>query len=150
MCDVIPQRREFRVEGLRLAISYRIDKHLRIIFATVSGTFSASEMIETVRRAYGDPDYDPEFNVLSDHTKVERPVTREQLEEFVRFLKTEHRRKAPLRWAIVTKRPASFGMMRMFAVLAESIGLEVQVFREKSAAVAWLEMPRPQPESHGR
>ena len=49
----------------------------------------------------------------------------------------------------MTRNPASYGMMRMVAVLAEQVPMKVEVFETLAAAGAWLDAVRAARERKG-
>ena len=119
-----------------MPISYRLDRPARLIRSTVEGDFSAAEMLSCVSEAVHEAG-EPGFNIVSDHRLIGEPATRDQVELLVDHLTTLQRFVRGSRWAVIVAKPASFGMMRMFAVLAERVPLQVRVFMDAAEAEAW-------------
>lgn len=119
-----------------------IDHDLRVVRITITGGLTAAEMIESADRVAALIGPRVGYSVVSDHRGVTTPATPQQLEVLVDHLSRRvpavHRQK----WAIVTASPASFGMMRMFSVLAERIPIRVAVFLDPIEAMTWLATPR--------
>ena len=120
----------------RMPISYRVDRPARLIRSTVEGDFSAAEMLSCVSEAVHEAG-EPGFNIVSDHRLIGEPATRDQVELLVDHLTTLQRFVRGSRWAVIVSKPASFGMMRMFAVLAERVPLQVRVFMDAAEGEAW-------------
>ena len=121
-----------------MPIKSHIDEERRCVIATVCGDFTMEEIVETINRSVLDPKFRPGFAVLSDHTAVGEPLTSSQARQMVDHLKGLAESFAGSRWAIVTSKPASYGMLRMVSVLAEGVPMEVQVFSSHEEAEAWL------------
>ncbi len=121
-----------------MPVRYKIDTERRLVVATVFGEVSITGMIETLNASVNDPDFERGFNVLSDHTQITQAITASQLNRLVNHMASLPDKLAGARWAIVTDSQASYGMMRMLSVRAESIPMEVKVFRKTDEAERWL------------
>jgi hypothetical protein len=121
-----------------MPVDFKIDTERRLIVATVFDEISDTDIIETLNSSISDPDFEPGFNVLSDHTRITRPITTEQVKLMVGHMESLSDRLAGARWAIVTNSPASYGMMRMLSVYAERVPVELQIFRDTDEANQWL------------
>ncbi len=121
-----------------MPVDFKIDTGPRLIVATVFGEISDTDIVEALNASVSDPDFEPGFNVLSDHTRITRPITTEQVKLMVDHMESLSNHLAGARWAIVTKSPASYGMMRMLSVFAKRVPLELQVFRDADEANKWL------------
>ena len=69
---------------------------------------------------------------------VEKVITLEQVESTINLLMAYSDRLKKSKWAIVTSKPASYGMMRLLSVHAEKIPLLVRVFKDHKTAGRWL------------
>jgi len=121
-----------------MPVDFKIDTERRLVVATVFDEISDTDIIETLNSSVSDPDFEPGFNVLSDHTRITRPITTEQVKLMVGHMESLSDHLAGARWAIVTNSPASYGMMRMLSVFAERVPIELQVFRDADEANRWL------------
>jgi hypothetical protein len=120
----------------RVPITYVLDRDAHLVHATVRGDFTVDEMLSSVTgaaTAAGEAGY----NVVSDHREIGEPITRVQLEQLVDHLAALRSYFAGARWAVVVSKPASFGMMRMFEVLAERVPMTVRVFVDADRAQRW-------------
>jgi len=125
-----------------MPITHTVDTGRLLISLTVSGVLTTQEMLAAVD-AVVSPGDQRRYNVLSDHRGLITPATTAQLRALVSYLSRNREVFGGMRWAIVTVQPASFGMMRMLSVLAESIPIEVGVFRDSLEAERWLEASTP-------
>ena len=121
-----------------MPIHSKIDAERRLIVATVFDEISDTDIIEALNASISDPDFERGFNVLSDHTRIARVITTEQVNLMVDHMESLSDHLAGARWAIVTNSPASYGMMRMLSVFAKRVPLELQVFRDADEANKWL------------
>jgi stage II sporulation SpoAA-like protein len=122
-------------------VTHTLDDTHRIVRLVLSGTLTTAEMLEALDWAARAVAGRPKYRVLSDHRGVDTPATREQIEAVVAHLGREGSGFHGTRWAVVTINPASYGMIRMLAVLAETIPIEVGIFERVADAEAWLGPP---------
>ncbi len=120
-----------------MPISYTIDSDQGVVYALVEGTFTLEEMLSTIGKVVQDPKFRKGFAVLSDHRSIVSPATTNQVQSLVRHAR-QFEILAGTKWAIVTTNDLSFGMMRMFSALAETIPMRIEVFRDYDEALAWL------------
>lgn len=119
-----------------------MDTARKRIVAKVSGAFTFPEILKAIDGSVHDPAFQRGFDVFSDHTEVEAPITPPDARAMVNHLENLSDFLAGARWAVVTATPASYGMLRMVSVLAERVPMDVQVFESLEAAEAWLATPR--------
>ena len=115
-----------------------IDKDQRLIRSEISGSFSEEDILNAINESVAHPGYEPGFNVLSDHTRVTEFITTPQAYSMARHLESLSEQMANVRWAVVTREPASNGMMRVMSVLVERVPMEVQIFETIEEAEEWL------------
>ncbi len=103
------------------------------------GDFTLDEVFAAIDRIVRDPRYERGFALLSDHTEIGEPLTPAQAEKMLDHV--ERLEGAPMtgmRWAAVTRKAASYGMLRMVSVLARRIPIELRVFDSHAEAEEWL------------
>ncbi|MEJ2054430.1 MAG: hypothetical protein P8X42_10955, partial [Calditrichaceae bacterium] len=88
--------------------------------------------------AVNHPDFKPGFNVLSDHTQIKKSITTKQVQALSSHIQKLKPYLADTRWAVLTAKKSSYGMMRMLSVYLESIPVELEVFYKLEEAEAWL------------
>jgi len=122
-----------------MPISLRLDRAKRLVVLEVEGNFSLSDSLKAIDTAIAAPGFERGFNVLSDHRRIAEPIGTDEMLRVISHLGLRAPQLASTRWAIVASQPASYGMMRMLSVHAKRVPLEVQVFRSRERAEAWLE-----------
>lgn len=122
-----------------MPIRYRVDPGARLVRAWVEGDFTMADVVDCIAGAAADPGFVPGFDILSDHTQIGEPLTPDQAREMVQLIGTMQESFAGARWAVVATQPASYGMARMFSVLAREIPVYVEVFPTLEEALAFLE-----------
>ena len=126
-----------------MAITFSIDAERGRLHLSVGGDFTTEEMLSAMRAVIESPLLPDAFTAISDHTRVERPVTSSQLVELVTLMEAHAERFARARWAIVSTRPASYGMMRVLAARAQLVlGMRVRIFFDVQRATQWLDAER--------
>ena len=125
-----------------MPIEYKIEKDKRRVFAVVTGIVSVKEIVQVITSIMKDPDFMPGFDILSDHTRIERPIETEQLKALVTHINGLATYCSSSRWAVITKKAASYGMMRMLAAYLAIVPLELQVFYSFDDAEEWLSSPK--------
>ena len=122
-----------------MPIDYVVHKDRRLVIITASGRVTAEEIEARIAQAMSDPDFDPQYNEVSDF----RAVTSVD----VSMLKTRTlaRRKVyspKSRRAIVASDPAIFGMGRLWGTHVElAQEAQIHVFYDLPAALKWLGIP---------
>jgi hypothetical protein len=128
---------------------YRIDPALGCVFTTLEGTLSDEDILGYVRSALADPEFGPGLRGLVDASSVERlAVTRAGIEGVLDLTRDRDDRIRGARLALVAPQDAAFGMARMYQTLRDDPPYEIQVFRARAEALAWLgldetQAPRP-------
>ena len=121
-----------------MPIKYWIEKDHRRIRAVVSEDITVDDVFTAIKGATEDADFEPGFDVLSDHTEVVAPLTTKQAEQMSSYLSSLSKVMAHSRWAVITKNPASYGMMRMLWVFLEEVPMELKIFETMEEAYKWL------------
>src|SRR3972149_3691406 len=122
-----------------MPISYRIDPSRKLVLTTATGVLTDDDLIRHKQRLVADPAFQPDMRQLSDV----RGVTDLQVTPLgVRLMVAADEAHAPAlgghRLAIVVIEDLTFGMARMYQMLAEDTTRSVGVFREIAEAEAWL------------
>jgi hypothetical protein len=115
--------------------SYSIDPDRRLVTSRIWGVVTDEEVLEHNRLLRADPAFDPTYRQIADMSDVTRNlVTLPNVQETARdqYFTTGTRR------ALLVGDDTTYGLCRMFATYAESVGQMVRVFRERKAAEEWL------------
>lgn len=123
-----------------MPITWEIDYERARVFALVAGAVDLADMRATLVACMTDPRLAAEFSVLSDHRRIERPMTPQQLDGLLFEMERVPERARGIRWAIVTGQSASYAMMRLLSATAElRVGMRVGVFLDMEEAERWLD-----------
>jgi hypothetical protein len=117
-------------------MNYKIDRDRRTVLTRAWGQLSARELLDVMTQLLVDPRFDPTYRSLGDLREV-TSIT-------VNPLEAAQTAASPIfaegtRRAIVATSDVAFGMERMFASFSERCGQKVRVFRDMTAAEAWLD-----------
>jgi len=115
--------------------SYSIDPDRRLVRSRIWGTVTDEEVDQHNQQLRNDPLFDPSYRQIADMSGVERnKVTSSGVVETA-----QDAYFAPgTRRALVVADDTTYGLCRMYATYAESVGQVVAVFRENAAAEAWV------------
>ena len=120
-----------------MPITFRIDHEARLVRVDIVGDWALDEVLSAITDATAEFKA-VHYNVLADHRQIGRIINRGELEQFTDRLSELQKHFAGARWAVVVSNAASYGMMRMFSVMAERIPLLVNVFENYDAAERWV------------
>jgi hypothetical protein len=122
-----------------MPIQQWIERDKKRIRAVVVGALDIEEIYDAINRAIDDPDFEQGYDILSDHTGIDTALTRQQVLLTASHLETLTDHLAGTKWAVVTEKDASYGMMRMLSVFLEAVPIQLEVFRSLDEAEAWLD-----------
>ncbi len=125
-----------------MSIKYWIEKDRRRIRAVASGDVTTEEILQALKGSTEHDDFQPGFDILSDHTNVGEPLSTQQARLMSAYLVGIRKVMANSRWAVVTRKPASFGMMRMLSVFLEEVPMTLRIFGTMEEAEEWLSQPK--------
>jgi len=120
-----------------MPITYTISAEERRIRAIATGTIRADDLHGLVRSLLADPGLVPGLRGLYDASDAEPDITVLQLAEVAGEVRQLLNRGLG-RIAIVAKSQATYRVAKTFTVLAQAIGIDVDVFRHLPEAEAWL------------
>lgn len=124
-----------------MPIHVKIDRESHLIRTVIEGDVGAEEVFRSIERLIEDPAYSPDLPMLSDHRAVGRPLSTEDAHQIAAKLRSIAKKGGGFEgscWAAVTKKPASYGMIRMLSALLEDLPMEVEVFDSMEEAEVWL------------
>ena len=114
-------------------ITYRILAKHRLILLWSRGETSLEECKRLIAHVKSDPEFSPRFDVITDLTELDRPLTTEEIQQMVQIDLPK------IRNAIIAPRDGIYGASRTFQSLSEGKQpLETAVFRDRAAALQWL------------
>jgi hypothetical protein len=121
-----------------MPIKYWIEKDKQRIRAEVSGKISIEDILNAIKDSINDPDFRPQFNILSDHTKIDKAITKTQVLHTTFNLKKFSEKIGGSKWAVVVNKKVSYGMMNMLSVYLETVPMELRAFYSFDEAEEWL------------
>lgn len=118
-----------------MAISYSIDREKQIVYSVFSGHVSNEEIIDYQNALRRHPDFHPGMRELLDCSEEQEVESR--MLNVLELVKTSPW-GADAKRAIVATTPLIFGTSRVFQTLITPQHGNVNVFRDRAAAEAWL------------
>jgi hypothetical protein len=136
----------YRLTGNPLPLTYRIDADAHLLFVVGTGMITQPERLQTMRAWMEDPAFRPGLDTFCDFTAAESTPKLSELREVVATIGEHAPAIGPKKVAILTGKPITFGVARVFEALAEieDTPLQVKVFFDRALAWAWLRPGAPQ------
>jgi hypothetical protein len=120
--------------------TYIIDADRQLVTSLLVGPVTEAEVYDHNERLRTDPNFDPGYRQLADMSGVSEVLVSTGL--IVNTARDQFFSPGVPR-AFVACEDASFGMARMYAAHAESLGQTVKVFRDRGDAERWLGLDLP-------
>jgi hypothetical protein len=120
-----------------MPITYTISRERRRVNASATGTIRAQDLHGLIRSLLADPELVPGMRGLYDASGAEPDITVLQLAEVAGEVR-ELLKRGLGRIGIVAQSRANYRVAKTFTVLAQAIGIDVDVFEELEPAEAWL------------
>jgi hypothetical protein len=120
-----------------LPASYIIDTDRKLVITRIWGAATEDEIFDHGQRLRNDPQFQPDFRQLVDMSELTEIRVGSGL---IRNASRNQFFSPGVRRAVVANSEAAFGMARMYAIASEEAGQTIQVFRDMSAAKAWLDI----------
>ena len=121
-----------------MSFTYHIDSSAGILFIVGEGAITQAERLETMRAWLSDPAFRPGLHALCDFSAATSTPSLPELREIMAIINRNATLIGRTRLAVVTARDVTVGVARQFQALAESSPLNVQIFADREAALAWL------------
>ena len=131
-----------------MPIDFYIYREFRLLFIRGHGVVTQTERVETLLAWLGDPDYQHCTDALFDVTAAQSTPRLAELRQIIAILRDHMPSQGPRKLAIVTGRPITYAVARVFQDLIQlkDVPLEVRVFFNREAAWAWLRPDEQLPE----
>jgi len=126
-----------------MPFTYHIDVHHQMLFVVDTGVVTQGERLEIMRTWLNDPAHRPGLNTFADFSAATSTPTLPELEEIVAVMRQHAAAIGRKKLAMLAPQPDTFGVARQFRSLVGSDLVQVEVFRERDAAMNWLELARP-------
>jgi hypothetical protein len=121
-----------------MPLSYRIDPSAGMLLIVGEGFITQPERIAAIQTWLRDPGFRPGLRTLCDFSEVTSTPTMKELREIVSILDEHAAAIGKKKLAVIASRPVTFGVARQFQTLADFGPLDVEVFRDRRAALGWL------------
>lgn len=121
-----------------MPISYTISRDNRLIKANATGITRAPELHQLLDAILADPEFGPGLHGLYDARYAEPDITVLELADIAGKARQLIKRGLG-RVAIVAESPNTYRVATIFSVLARAMSIDVDVFKDLSAAEAWLD-----------
>ena len=123
-----------------MPLTYRIDADAQMLFIHGEGVITQPERIQTMLAWINDPAFRPGLDAFCDFSGAESTPKLSELRELVALIGEHAPSIGHSKLAILTSKPITFGVARVFEALAqvEETPLRVRVFFNRDKAWAWL------------
>ena len=123
-----------------MPLTYRIVPDARMLFIHGEGVITQPERIQTILAWIKDPAFRPGLDAFCDLSAAESTPKLSDLREIVAIIGEHAPAIGHSKLAILTSKPITFGVARVFEALAqvEETPLQVRVFFNRDKAWAWL------------
>ena len=119
-----------------MPVTYEIDAPRRMLWALAEGVVTYAELAQHLAEEERDDALG--LAELIDARGATTDLTPEQVRSLVTLTDALVRKGRFGALAIVTDNDVTFGMARMYQILADALPIEIGVYRELSDALAWL------------
>ena len=122
-----------------MPIGFVTYRDFRLLFIRGHGVITQRERVEAMRAWLSDPGYIYCTDALFDVTAAQSTPRLAELREIVAILREAIPSSGPRRLAIVTARPITYAVARVFQeLILNDVPLQVRVFMDRELAWAWL------------
>ena len=122
-----------------MPIGFATYRDFRLLFIRGHGVITQTERVEAMLSWLSDPGYQHCTDALFDVTAAQSTPKLAELREIIAILRRSMPSSGPRRLAIVTARPITYAVARVFQDLVlKDVPLRVNVFMDREAAWAWL------------
>ena len=118
-----------------MPVSYRIDESIQTVYVTATGKTSDHDWEDAATRIAADPKTHPGLNLIYDAREHKSVVSTRFVWGFATGLEP---RAETVRWAVVSSRIVSKGMVHMLATLVQNKNILVRRFDTLEGAEAWI------------
>ena len=132
-----------------MPIGFVTYRDFRLLFIRGHGMITQSERVEAMLAWLRDPGYQDCTDALFDVTAAQSTPRLSELRQIIGLLRQSMPSSGPRRLAIVTARPITYAIARVFQDLIQlkDVPLEVRVFNDRELAWAWLRPNEPLPDA---
>ncbi len=128
-----------------MPMTYRIDPEASLLLIDSRGVITQAERIAVLDGWLNDPAFKPGIDTFCDFSEAQSTPTLAELRELIDIIQQRALSIGPTRLAILTAKPITFAVARVFEALAEveATPLQVKVFFDRKKAWLWLRPDEP-------
>lgn len=118
----------------------QIDRGLGMGYIWHQGRISLENLNDSLIEMKSNPHFGSITRGMTDVRQSKGMLTSEDIRSHVSFVARQVPKDRRIKWAIIAQTNLSYGLARMFDILAdmESINVEIQVFKDPHEANVWL------------
>ncbi len=121
-----------------MSVEFRIDKDEGIVYGTLKGEVTYTEVLSAITGMVEGEDYNPGLNGITDLREMKWESDQGDLRKLVQFLIKHRKQIGRSRSAVVVSSDRTYGMARMFEVFSSELSIRVRVFRDYDEAKKWV------------
>ncbi len=121
-----------------MEISYVIDKEKKIIIETWPEKLIIEDYYNVKEREFNDPDFDKEYDVITDLRKVSEDFDETLIGAIIEFMKNNSDKMKNRKSAVVADSPQIVASALFFNYNTKDLNVEVSVFSTFEAALKWI------------
>jgi hypothetical protein len=122
-----------------MPIGFTTYRDFRLLFIRGHGVITQTERVDAMLAWLSDPGYQHCTDALFDVTAAQSTPRLAELREIIAILRRSIPSSGPRRLAIVTARPITYAVARVFQdLILRDVPLQVKVFIDRELAWAWL------------
>lgn len=124
------------LEITELPLTFRVERSTRTVRTKARGVLEVGDFMAHAHALVKEKVF--AYSQLIDAREAHLRITANDVRRLVERIKALRKIHGTARTAFVTRYPAAFGMMRMYATLSEEVDPGFAVFREISEAEEWI------------
>ena len=123
------------------SLQYSILKDLQIILIYFYGIVSIDQFIEHYKTVTQDPDYNAEFNTITDFRDADFSFNRRDIIRFAELVKTSPHTVANRRISLLSDKPKQTALSLLYILNTKDLPFTVNVNSTLTSAVIWALLP---------
>lgn len=134
-----------------MSLGFQIYPDRQLLFIRGEGVITQTERIRTMLAWLRDPEYEQCTDALFDITSADSTPKPEEMRELITILQRHLPVQGPRKLAIITSKPITYVVARLFENLirVRALPIQVKVFLDRERAWAWLRPEEPFPRRDG-
>jgi hypothetical protein len=128
-----------------MPFSYQIHPDQRLVVNTIQGRFSFDDYHTLMESILNDPHFMPGMHMFWDFTvSTLVDFSGDDLGAIKDYIhRNRKRRGKDYRVAFLVHKEVDFGLSRMYQMISEDLPVQMEVFKDRAQAEAWIKASRP-------